>query len=193
LPDTAPVVLFVGNLEPRKQVDVLLRSIACVRAHVRNVLLVIIGSGESAGALDQTAQLVQLSKELQLDQEVVRFVGRVGDHQLLDYYAAADVFALPSSSEAQGIVALEAMACELPVVATAVGGLLGTIQDGETGFLVPSGDADALADRLLAVLTDAPKRRAVGHAARRAVERDFSWSRSIEATISVYREVLGCR
>jgi D-inositol-3-phosphate glycosyltransferase len=121
---------------------------------------------------------------------VVRFAGRVDDRQLQDWYAAADVFALPSSSEAQGIVALEAMACRLPVVATAVGGLVGTIEDGLTGFLVPPGDVAALASPLLMLLQDPARRQAIGAAARQAVERDFSWKRSIEATLEVYREVL---
>jgi glycosyltransferase involved in cell wall biosynthesis len=184
-----PLVLFVGNLEPRKQVDVLLRAMAHVRREVANAMLVVVGSGENAGVQDQTARLVDLAHDLELD-EALRFAGRATDGQLMDYYAAADVFALPSSSEAQGIVALEAMACGLTVVATAVGGLVGTIDNGQTGFLVPSGDVESLADVLLEVLPDAARRRAIGVAARERVERDFSWSRSIEATQDVYRDVL---
>ena len=126
-----------------------------------------VGSGESAGVQDQTARLSRLTHDLGLAAEdAVRFIGRVDDEQLLDYYAAADVFALPSSSEAQGIVALEAMACGLPVVARAVGGLLGTIDDGRSGFLVPPGDVPALADRLQALLVDEGQRSAIGTAAR---------------------------
>jgi glycosyltransferase involved in cell wall biosynthesis len=184
-----PLVLFVGNLEPRKQVDVLLRAMAQVRQELADATLVVVGSGQNAGVQDQTARLVRLTRELELD-EAVLFAGRATDDQLMDYYAAADVFALPSSSEAQGIVALEAMACELTVVATAVGGLVGTIDDGVTGFLVPSGEVEALADVLVEVLPDAARRRAIGRAARERVECDFSWSRSIEATLDVYRDVL---
>jgi len=109
---------------------------------------------------------------------------------LLRWYAAADVFALPSSSEAQGIVALEAMACGLPVVASAVGGLLGTVDDGKSGFLIPSGDSDALADRLCVLLTDAELRASMGSAARDKVEREFTWTNAIHATVEVYREVV---
>ena len=187
------LVLFVGNLEPRKQVDVLLRAMVPVRAEVPDAALIVVGSGESAGVQDQTARLVRLTHDLGLaPEDAVRFVGRVEDEQLLDYYAAADVFALPSSSEAQGLVALEAMACGLPVVATAVGGLLGTIEDGRTGFLVPPGEVAALAERLLALLLDEPQRQAMSTAARHIVEREFSWTRAIEATLEVYREVREC-
>lgn len=188
--DARRLVLFVGNLEPRKQVDVLLHAMAEVRRAVPDAALMVVGSGESAGAQDQTAFLSGLTRELELS-EAVHFVGRIPDQQLLDCYAVADVFALPSSSEAQGIAALEAMACGLPVVASAVGGLLDTIDDGQTGHLVPSGDAMALAQGLLTVLENEPHRHALAAAARQAVERDFSWARSIAATIEVYQEVLG--
>ena len=124
---------------------------------------------------------------------MVRFVGRVRDEELLQWYAAADVFVLPSSSEAQGIVALEAMACGLPVVASAVGGLLGTLEDGRTGYLVPSGEVEPLADRIAALLEDEPLRTSMGAAARERVVREFSWSRAVADTLQVYGEVLACR
>jgi glycosyltransferase involved in cell wall biosynthesis len=184
------LVLFVGNLEPRKQLDVLLRAMVEVRRKIDATELIVVGSGESAGAQDQSTALMRLTRDLELS-EAVHFVGRVDDQQLLDCYAAADVFALPSSSEAQGIVALEAMACGLPVVASAVGGLLETIDDGRTGHLVKAGDALALAHGLLALLEDEPHRQSIAAAARQTVERDFSWARSIAATVEVYQEVVG--
>jgi glycosyltransferase involved in cell wall biosynthesis len=186
-----PLILFVGNLEPRKQVDVLLRALAQVRAQVPNAALVVIGSGESAGVGDQTVPLLNLTRELGLD-AAVRWVGRVDDTELMRWYAAADVFALPSSSEAQGIVALEAMACGLPVVVSAVGGLIGTVEDGQTGYLVPPGAVEPLAQRLVELLCDPQRREAIGHAARAFVTREFSWQRAVEATTAVYREMLAC-
>jgi glycosyltransferase involved in cell wall biosynthesis len=182
------MVLFVGNLEPRKQVDVLLRAVR----GLRGAQLVAIGTGDSAGADDQTTQLQQLAHELQLD-DIVRFVGRVSSQDLERWYAAADVFALPSSSEAQGIVALEAMASGLPVIASAVGGLLGTIDDGRTGYLVPSGDFDALAARLAELLSNPSQRARIGMAARESVAREFTWDRAVLATLGVYTELVECR
>jgi glycosyltransferase involved in cell wall biosynthesis len=185
------LVLFVGNLEPRKQLDVLLRALVEVRQRIPHVELAIVGSGASAGVEDQSARLRRLAAELNL-QAAVRFVGGVDADGLLLWYAAADVFALPSSSEAQGIVALEAMASGLPVVASAVGGLLDTIDNRVDGFLVQSGDVFNLAGRLVEVLSDEGTRVRLGQAARRRVESHFSWATTVAATIEVYREVLGC-
>jgi glycosyltransferase involved in cell wall biosynthesis len=187
----ACLVLFVGNLEPRKQVDVLLHAVAQARKQPQLALLqvLIVGTGESAGAQDQTFSLHRLCDELGLT-DIVHFAGRLADEQLLDAYAAADVFVLPSSSEAQGIVALEAMAAGLPVVATAVGGLRATIEDDRTGFLVPPGDSAALGRRLIQVLSDSARRAAIGAAAREAVATRFAWPRAVDATIDLYREVL---
>jgi glycosyltransferase involved in cell wall biosynthesis len=190
--DDARLVLFVGNLEPRKQVDVLLQAMAQVRDQIPSVQLLVVGSGESAGDQDQTRRLQQLCLDLAV-RDIVRFTGRVSEEQLLDAYASADVFALPSSSEAQGIVALEAMSCGLPVVATAVGGLIGTIEHERTGYLVPPGDARALAESLARVLASSDERASVGAAARQAVMTRFAWSRTVEQTIEVYREAVACR
>jgi glycosyltransferase involved in cell wall biosynthesis len=181
---TQPLVLFVGNLEPRKQVDVLLHALV----HLQDARLVVVGSGDSAGVEDQTARLHALAHQLGVWSRV-RWAGRVDEPTLMDWYAAADVFALPSSSEAQGIVALEAMACGLPVVASAVGGLLGTIEDGQSGFLVPPGEPEPLAARVQKLLADAPRRRAVGAAARSRVTEHFTWRAAVAATVDVYREL----
>lgn len=188
-----PLALFVGNLEPRKAVNLLLMAMARVRQSVPDAALAIVGTGQSAGAEDQEPRLRAMARELELT-EAARFLGRVSSGELADWYAAADAFVLPSSSEAQGIAALEAMASGLPVVASAVGGLLDTIQDGHTGYLVPFGDVHRLAAHVADLLTAPPLRLRLGSAARAAVEREFSWQRSVAQTIEVYREVLeSCR
>lgn len=189
LPEDAGLVLFVGNLEPRKAVPRLVQAFASVRATHPHAMLAVVGSGESAGTENQESLVRELVRTDGL-QPAVRLVGRVSDEALSHWYAAADVFALPSTSEAQGLAALEAMASGLPVVASAVGGLLDTIEDGRTGYLVPSGDVERLAGRLSWLLSDAALRRQVGAAARDVAVRDFSWHAAVARTIEVYRQVI---
>lgn len=176
LPPEARHILFVGNLEPRKQVDVLLRALS----QIPDVRLAIVGDGELRDALQKVAVQAGVA-------ERVCFVGRVDAETLLRWYAAADVFALPSSSEAQGIVALEAMASGLPVVASDVGGLRGTV---DQHYRVPAGEVEPLAGRLRELLDSPEQARAVGVAARAKVESEFSWSRAVEATADVYRQLV---
>lgn len=183
------IILFVGTLEPRKQVDRLLLALPLVRQRIPLSNVVIIGTGEVAGAGDQTALLHRVVRENNLE-DVVRFEGRVSEEQLVSWYTAADVFALPSSSEGQGLAALEAMACGLPVVASAVGGLLEAIVDGHNGALVRPGDVSALAQRLTDVLQDECLRERLGSAARETAIQRYSWDRTVADTIAVYNELL---
>jgi glycosyltransferase involved in cell wall biosynthesis len=189
VPAEQAVVLFVGTLEPRKQVDRLLLALPLVRRSVPAATVVLIGTGQVAGAGDQTDLLRRIVRENGLD-GAVRFAGRVSADELVHWYSAADIFALPSSSEGQGIAALEAMACQLPVVGSAVGGLLETIDDGRTGALVPPGDVGALAGRLVELLSDGCLRARMGTAAREMVSKRFSWERTVAETLSVYDDLL---
>jgi D-inositol-3-phosphate glycosyltransferase len=189
LPADARVILFVGTLEARKQVDRLVAALPAVRKTVPNASLVVIGTGDHAGSGDQMPLLRRMVDELRLN-EAVRFAGRVPEEDLADWYAAADVFALPSSSEGQGIAALEAMACGLPVVASAVGGLLTFVEDGRNGYLVPSGDVPALASRLIEILDDSRLRDRMGASACQIAKQRFSWPQTVADTIGVYNEVL---
>lgn len=189
LPASGGLVLFVGNLEPRKAVPRLVQAFASARAAHPDARLAVVGSGESAGAENQEPHVRELVRTTGL-QDAVRLVGRVSDAALPRWYAAADVFALPSTSEAQGLSALEAMASGRPVVASAVGGLLDTIEDGRTGYLVPPGDVEGLASRLSRLLSDPALRDEMGAAAREVALRDFSWQAAVARTIEVYRQVV---
>jgi D-inositol-3-phosphate glycosyltransferase len=189
LPADARIVVFVGTLEARKQVDRLLAAMPAVREAVPNARLVVIGTGDHAGSGDQMPLLEHMVGELGLS-EAVHFAGRVPEEDLVDWYAAADVFALPSSSEGQGIAALEAMACGVPVVASAVGGLLTFVEEGRNGFLVPSRDVPALARRLIEVVTDPHLRDRMGANACQIAKQRFSWSQTVAETIDVYHELL---
>ncbi|HEX7586798.1 MAG TPA: glycosyltransferase, partial [Anaerolineae bacterium] len=123
----------------------------------------------------ELARLQALKNELGIG-DLVTFLGRRSQEALPYYYASADVVVMPSLYESFGMVALEAMACGTPVVASDVGGLSYIVRDGETGFLVPEGDPRALADCLGQLLHDPALRARLG---RRGIEvaREYAWPR----------------
>lgn len=181
-PRGEPRVLFVGRLRYYKGVDVLLRAIA----RVPESTLDIVGDGPMAEPWRR------LARDLELEARV-RFHGEVTDEELLRFYREAQVLALPSSqrAEAFGLVLLEAMACELPIISTELGtGTSWVNRDGETGVVVPPGDDDALGRALHRLLTDRPLRERLGRAARSRVESDFTLSRMCCNVAAVYQGAL---
>lgn len=194
LPRDERILLFVGRIEPLKGLETLLRAIALLResgvqCQVPHLLMVIGGDPGATGENLNTemARLQALCKQLGLD-DLVLFLGKRGQDTLPDYYSAADVLIMPSHYESFGMVALEAMACGTPVVASQVGGLAFLVQDGETGFVVPDGDPRALCDRLTLLLTDPPLRLRLGRQAA-AYARQYSWDSVVDRLLAVYRRV----
>jgi len=187
------MVLFVGRIERLKGVETLIRAMSQLkRAGVHGPLhLAIIGGDPDASSDDITAEMLrlqQLCDELDMDQTVV-FLGKRRQDTLQYYYSAAEVVVLPSHYESFGMVALEAMACGTPVIASDVGGLSFLVQDGKTGFTVPDGDAGQLQARLSQLLADRSLRDSLGAAAT-AYARDFSWDRIARQIHAVYRELV---
>ena len=160
--DGALHVLCVGRLVPEKGQAVLLDALGRVRAAGRDVRLTFVGDGPSRPALEATA------RERGLD-GAVTFAGAVGQDEIRDLYAAADVFCLPSFAEGVPVVLMEAMAMEIPVVMTRIAGAAELIADGESGVLVAPGRADELAGVLARLGDDAGLRRRLGEGGRRAV------------------------
>ena len=156
-----PLVVYVGRIAPIKGLATLLDAIAQLRARASAVRLLIVGGEADEPVSGHEAEIRQRVEALGL-RDVVRFVGAQPQEVLRDYYLAADVTVLPSYYESFGMVALEAMACGSPVIGSRVGGLATTVRDGVTGFLVPDGDASALAERLDAVMADADLRFRLG-------------------------------
>ena len=134
------------------------------------------------GRLQQIAECLGVS-------DLVTFVGSRSRSELKTYYSAADVFVTTPWYEPFGITPLEAMACKLPVVGSAVGGIKMTVADGETGFLVPPRDPLALADRLSLLLTQPRLRESMGRAGQRRVQRLFTWERVAAAIERLYVEI----
>ncbi len=188
LPPDAVVPLFVGRLQPLKAPDVLLRAVALMLERdpaLRERIVVPVVGGPSGSGLEHPDALVGLAASLGID-DVVRFVPPVGRAELVDWYAAATVVCVPSYNESFGLVAVEASAVGTPVVAAAVGGLRTVVRDGVTGLLVEGHDPADYARALERVTrTPAYRDRLGGAAAEHA--RDFSWERSADLTLEVYR------
>lgn len=189
------MILFVGRIEPLKGVDTLIRAIA----HMRTTgvtdqcphYLAIIGGDPDASPNEMNAEMARLqslSRELGL-QDLVVFLGKRAQSSLPYYYSAAEVLVMPSHYESFGMVALEAMACGTPVVASQVGGLAFLIQDGVTGFVVPGGDHLALSERLIQLLSQPDLRERLGQQAA-AYAQDYSWEKISTAILDLYKEVL---
>lgn len=190
------LIVFVGRIEQIKGVDVLLKSLGLLffrRPELRSeVCLVVVG-----GALDpdddapETEKLVELRRLVHAHrmEDNVDFVGSAAQERLALWYAAADLCAVPSLTESFGLVALEAMACGTPVVATRVGGLQTVVEDGVSGLLVPAGDYQALAEAMAQVLTDHRLRMHLAHGARERAE-GFTWTRAGDEIETLYDNVL---
>lgn len=164
-------VLAVGRIEPLKGLDILIRAIGELQPRVP-VDLVIIGGDERAAA--EVARLQAIAAEVGASR-AVRFVGPKLHDTLPDWYAAADVVAVPSFYESFGLVAVEAMACATPVVASRVGGLASTVVDGKTGYLVPWRCPEPFAERIELLLRNEPLRLALGAAGSERM-RAYDWS-----------------
>jgi len=148
-----PLLLYVGRIAPIKGLETLLDAVALLSARGVGVRLLVVG-GEADEPVDgHESALRRRLEALGLD-DAVRFVGPQPQPALRDFYVAADAVVLPSYYESFGMVALEAMACGTPVIASRVGGLTTTVRDGVTGFLVPEGNVAALADSIERLLAD---------------------------------------
>jgi glycosyltransferase involved in cell wall biosynthesis len=157
LPPGAPVVGFAGRLTPVKGPQVLVEAAPLLLREAPEARIVIAGEGPLRPALEDAARAAGLA-------ERVRFPGAVPDVRVV--MAAADVWAVPSLEEGGGIVALEAMAAGLPLVASDVGGQRETVEPGLTGIRVPPGEPEALARALARLLDDGDLARRLGTAAR---------------------------
>jgi D-inositol-3-phosphate glycosyltransferase len=172
LPLDRPVVLFVGRIQPLKAPDLAIRTLAGMTR--RDAVLVMVGGASGRDGEAEARRVRELVAELDLSDRV-RFVEPLPHHILSSYYRAADVVLVPSRSESFGLVALEAAACGVPVVASAVGGLLNVVHDGVSGVLVDGRDPARYA-RAISQLLDDPRGAAAMGAAAAERARHFTWS-----------------
>lgn len=184
------VVLFVGRLVEKKGAAVLIDAWHRLGPAGRaGRVLWLVGDGTQRAALECQAHAAGLDPD-------IRFFGRVANHTLPDYYAAAAVCIVPSvvdrqgDTEGQGVVLIEAMAAGRAVLASNVGGIAEVVADGISGTLVPPADAGALAAALAGLLDDPPRARALGAAGQARVKARFDWPVIAGKFIDVYNDVL---
>ena len=194
LPPESRMVLFVGRIEPLKGLDTLIKAMSCLRCTDagKQVYLAVIGGDPNTDQATMTAEMSRLQvlcDELAMGKLVV-FLGKRDQSTLPYYYSAAEVVVMPSHYESFGMVALEAMACGTPVIASQVGGLAFLVQDGVTGYTIPGGDPDALCDKLTGLLEDGELRRRLGQNAARYAQK-YAWDKIAKQIVEVYREFEG--
>lgn len=184
------VVLYVGSFDPRSGIETLVRAVS-LSAVPKADLKLIIGGGWGAGESDgkERDRIGSIVEELGLS-DITSFPGGLSRDILPAYYAAADVCVVPSHYEPLGLVALEAMACGTPVIASDVGGLKYTVVPQETGLLAPPKNEAVFADAIDRLLGDSLWRQQLGHTARQRVETYFSWDRIASQLSQLYTQLL---
>jgi glycosyltransferase involved in cell wall biosynthesis len=181
--DRRAAVLFVGRLLHGKGLSLLFEAIAELRRRELDVVATIVGDGPAREEFQAVARRLGLSAH-------VRFLGSVGQDEIREHYADADIFCLPSFAEGIPVVAMEAMAMELPVVTTRIMGIPELVDDARDGLLTPPGRVDTLTEAIERLVRFPDERRRIGKAARRKVERDYDVSRSAERMLAVLAEEL---
>jgi len=179
-PDGLPVMVHVSNFRPVKRpvdcIEILARVLKKTKVH-----LVMVGDGSERTNCIHRAKCLGVS-------EYCVFVGK--QPNIVDYLCASDLLLLPSEQESFGLAALEAMAVQVPVIATRVGGLPEVVDDGENGFLSPVGDVDKMAEDAAGLLMDAKLRKEFGRRARAAAIERYSTDRVIPQYIEFYERIL---
>lgn len=164
------LLLTVARLVERKGIEYLIYAMKYVLSKHPECVLIVIGEGP----LKQ--KLMELAKGLGIEKNII-FISKVSDKALPYYYAAADVFVLPSIAEALGVVLLEAMATGKPVIASRVGGIPEVAIDGKTGILVPKKSPQALSNAIISLMEDRNTLQMLGRNARFHIIEKFSWTR----------------
>lgn len=170
-----PLIGYVGRIKKYKCIENLLEAARIVFGKLPEARMVVAGSGDHLEALKKTAAAIGIADRTD-------FIGHVGEKAKVDMLRRAHVVANPSSKEGWGVTVIESNACGTPVVASNVPGLRDAVVDGETGFLVPHGDTEELAGKMLTLLEDEDLRRAMSD---RAVEwsKKFNWDESARAIV----------
>jgi N-acetyl-alpha-D-glucosaminyl L-malate synthase BshA len=179
-PNGEKLLIHVSNFRPVKRVTAVIEVFAAVR-HRLDARLLMVGDGPDLPDASRLARALGVAAD-------VEFLGE--QDQVVQLLSASDVFLLPSSQESFGLAALEALACEVPVVASRVGGLPEVIEDGVTGFLHPLDDLAGMAESAFRLLTDSQLHHRAAEAARRVARERYCDSKIVPVYESYYTEIL---
>jgi N-acetyl-alpha-D-glucosaminyl L-malate synthase BshA len=179
-PKGEKLLIHVSNFRPVKRVPEVVEIFAAVRRQV-DARLLMVGDGPELPEASQLARSLGVAAD-------VEFLGE--QDQVVQLLSASDVFLLPSAQESFGLAALEAMACEVPVVASRVGGLPEVIDQGVTGFLHPIDDLAGMAESAVHLLTDPEMHRRAAQAARRVAQERYCDSKIVPVYEAYYSEIL---
>ena len=183
LPLDRPIVLFAGYLRQRKGIQFLIEAMPDIVRRF-NALFVLLGEGELRQEIQRKVEEYGLEKDVML-------MGTVPHGMMPLYESAMDVLVLPSLAEGRPNVVIEAMACERPVVATAVSGIPELIQHKKTGILIPPSNVDAIKEGLSVILSDPTLGDRMGRAGRkRLTEMGLSWENHAHNMLRIYRELI---
>jgi D-inositol-3-phosphate glycosyltransferase len=185
------MMLFVGRIEPLKAVDTILEALALLKAEqpelLQNFVLNIIGGDLNDSTNAEMERIQQMRHELGLE-DVAQFLGARDQTALQDYYSASEALIMPSDYESFGMVALEAMACGTPVIASEVGGLAFLVRDDWNGSHVPVREPRALAEKIAHLLRH-PDARAEMSANAIQTAREYSWARIADQLQAIFEAI----
>lgn len=184
------VILYVGHFGFRKGILYLYRALPSILKEERDSVLVCVGGTPRwLGTTLYWRVLREAISKYDLEGKVI-LLGQVPHYVLPGFYSMSDVFVLPSLYEALGKVVLEAMACEVPVVASRVGGVTEIVDSGKSGWLVQPKNTGQLASAILSILQDRDLQKRMGTKGRSIVEENFTWTKSAQELLRVYHEVI---
>jgi N-acetyl-alpha-D-glucosaminyl L-malate synthase BshA len=178
-PDGEHIIVHISTFRPVKRITDCIEVVARIHRAGIKVKLVMCGDGPEREEAEALAARLSVSN-------CVMFVGQQPQALIKQYLSIANLLLLPSQTESFGLVALEAMACEVPVIATRVGGLPEVVDEGETGYLFDVGDVDGMAQRAVEILEDDGKRERLGHRGREVAKARFSTEKIIPQYEALY-------
>jgi glycosyltransferase involved in cell wall biosynthesis len=182
----ANVLIFIGRIEKDKGVFELLDSFKRLHSQHSDLHLIFVGHCAGSNPLDMISPSSKLS-------ERIHVIGNQPHGEIYKYLSSADILILPSYSEGLPMVVLEAMACSLPVIATRVGGIPEAVAEGKSGILIEKKNVESLTEAIKYLLTHKDIARRMGNNGHEIVKNKFSWGKSAEGVLNVYKEIINVK